>query len=50
MEVFRNVADDVIGFLKIINRWLESFADAQSGIPKELLYWVQHYEGGKLFY
>lgn len=46
MESFHNVADDVIGFLKIINRWLESLADAQRGIPKELLYWIQHCEGG----
>jgi len=45
-ESFYNVADDVIGFLKIINRWLESLADAQRGIPKELLYWIQHCEGG----
>ncbi len=47
MESFYNVADDVIGFLKIINRWLESLADAQRGIPKELLYWIQHCEGGR---
>ena len=49
MKLFYNVADEVIGFLKIINRWLELLADAQRGIPKELLYWIQHYEGGKLF-
>ena len=46
MESFCNVADDVIGFLKVINKWLESLADAQRGIPKELLYWIQHCEGG----
>lgn len=46
MESFYYVADDVIRFLKTINRWLESLADAQSSIPKELLYWIQHCEGG----
>ena len=46
MESFYNVADNVIGFLEIINRWLESLAAARHGIPKELLYWIQHCEGG----
>ncbi len=46
MESFYCVADDVIGFLKTINEWLGSLADAQRGIPKEFLYWIQHCEGG----
>ncbi len=46
MESFYNVANDVIRFLNIINNWLKSFGDEQYGIPKELLYWVQHCEGG----
>lgn len=46
MESFYNVADDVIKFLEIINKRLESFADNEHGIPKELLFWIRHAEGG----
>jgi hypothetical protein len=46
MESFYNVADDVIKFLEIINKWLESLGDDQHCIPKELLFWTRHAEGG----
>lgn len=46
MESFYNVAEDVIRFLEIINKWLESLGDDQHGIPKELLFWIRHAEGG----
>ncbi len=46
MESFYNVADDVIRFLEIINKWLESLGDNQRGIPKELLFFPKHVEGG----
>ena len=41
-----SVAEDVVNFLEIINKWLESLGDNQRGIPKELLFWVRHVEGG----
>jgi hypothetical protein len=46
METFYDVAEDVLGFLDIINLWLASFGDDQKGIPKELLFWIRHCEGG----
>ncbi len=46
MESFYRVADDVIRFLEVINNWLESLGDGQHGIPKELLFWIRHCEGG----
>lgn len=46
MESFYPVADDVITFLEVINNWLESLGDGQHGIPKELLFWIRHCEGG----
>ena len=46
MESFYNVAQDVIAFLDIINPWLESLGDDKNGIPKDLLFWIKHAEGG----
>ncbi len=46
VESFYRVAHDVIRFLEVINNWLESLGDGQHGIPKELLFWVRHCEGG----
>lgn len=46
MESFYCVADDVIKFLDVINQWLESLGDDERGIPKELLFWIRHCEGG----
>ncbi len=46
MESFFNVANDVITFVDIINKWLESLGDDKNGIPKDLLFWIKHAEGG----
>jgi hypothetical protein len=45
-ESFYTVADDVVALLDVINRWLESLGDGRRGIPKELLFWLRHAEGG----
>ena len=45
MESFYNVADDVIVIIRQINLWLESLG-REDEIPKDLLYWVMHCEGG----
>ncbi len=47
MESYYCVAPEVIQFLEIINRWLESLGNDSNGIPKELLFWIRHCEGGK---
>lgn len=47
MESFYAVAFDVIKYLELINQWLESLGDDSKGIPKELLFWIRHCEGGK---
>lgn len=46
MESFFNVADDVMKFVDIINEWLESLSTDKNHIPKELLFWIKHAEGG----
>ena len=46
MESFYAVAADVIKYLELINQWLESLGDDPKGIPKELLFWIKHCEGG----
>jgi hypothetical protein len=46
MESFYAVAPDVIKYLEIINQWLESLGDNLKGIPRELLFWIRHCEGG----
>ncbi len=47
MESFYAVAAEVIKYLELINQWLESLGDDPKGIPRELLYWISHCEGGK---
>jgi hypothetical protein len=47
MESFYAVAADVINYLELINQWLESLGNGPRGIPKELLFWIRHCEGGK---
>ena len=47
MESFYAVAPDVIKYLELINHWLESLGNDPKGIPKDLLYWIRHCEGGK---
>ena len=46
MESFYNVADDVLGFLEIINKWLKSLANEKFCVSEELLFWVRQCEGG----
>ncbi len=45
MESYYCVSDDVIDIIRQINHWLESLGE-ESAIPKDLLYWVMHCEGG----
>lgn len=45
MESFYKVADDVVAIIGQINRWLEKFG-RETEIPKDLLYWITHCEGG----
>lgn len=45
MEPFFNVASHVLRILDAINRWLHVQGDGRY-LPAELLYWVQHIEGG----
>lgn len=47
MESLYPVAADVMKYLALINEWLESLGDDPKGIPKELLFWIRHCEGGK---
>lgn len=47
MESFYAVAPEVIQYLELINLWLESLGNEPKGIPKELLFWIRHCEGGK---
>jgi hypothetical protein len=47
MESFYAVAPDVIKYLELINQWLESLGNDPKGIPKDLLFWIRHCEGGK---
>lgn len=47
MESFYAVAPEVIKYLELINQWLESLGNEPKGIPKELLFWIRHCEGGK---
>jgi hypothetical protein len=47
MESFFAVASDVIKYLALINQWLESLGNDSQGVPKELLFWIRHCEGGK---
>jgi hypothetical protein len=47
MESFFVVASDVITYLALINQWLEALGNDPRGIPKELLFWIRHCEGGK---
>ena len=46
MEAFYAVAAEVIKYLELINQWLESLSNPER-IPKELLFWMSHCEGGK---
>lgn len=45
MESFYCVADDVIAFIREINHWLACLG-CEEEIPKSLLYWEMHCEGG----
>lgn len=45
MESYYCVAEDVIAIIRQINLWLESLG-REGEIPKDLLYWVMHCEGG----
>lgn len=45
MEPFFNVAPHVLKVVSAVNRWLREQGD-ESDLPAELLYWVQHVEGG----
>jgi hypothetical protein len=47
MESLFAVASDVIKYLEFINQWLESLGNNPQGIPRELLFWIRHCEGGK---
>ena len=47
MESLFAVASDVIKYLELINQWLESLGNNPQGIPRELLFWIRHCEGGK---
>jgi hypothetical protein len=46
MESFFAVAFDVIKYLELVNQWLESLGTDPKGIPRELLFWIRHCEGG----
>ncbi|TSA08175.1 MAG: hypothetical protein D4R73_08990 [Deltaproteobacteria bacterium] len=46
MESFYQVAQEVIKCLEVINRWTASLGDDEAGVPKELLFWIRHSEGG----
>jgi hypothetical protein len=46
MEAFHTVAPDVIKYLAIVNEWLRSLGDDPKGVPRELLFWICHCEGG----
>jgi hypothetical protein len=45
VESFYAVAPDVLEILRAVNEWL-SRLDHEDGIPRDLLYWVCHCEGG----
>ena len=46
MESFYAVASEVIKYLELINQWLASLGNDSRGIPRELLFWIRHCEGG----
>ena len=45
MESFYSVSSNVLLILDAVNAWLSRFGN-QNEIPKELLYWICHCEGG----
>lgn len=45
-ETFYDVADDVLNLLDEINGWLISLGEGRFLLPKEILYWIRHSEGG----
>lgn len=45
MEAYFSVSGEVLRILGMVNRWLASL-DEVGAIPRGLLYWVQHVEGG----
>ena len=45
MESYFCVSDEVIAVIRRINQWLEGIG-REDEIPKDLLYWVMHCEGG----
>ena len=45
MDSYYCVANEVIAIIKEINHWLEGLG-REDEIPKDLLYWVMHCEGG----
>lgn len=46
MESYFIVAEDVIKYLEIINKWLRTLANKKWGFSEELLFWVRQCEGG----
>ena len=46
IESLYTVADDVMRLQTTINQWLASLATDGEGVPKSLLYFVKHAEGG----
>jgi len=46
MESVFKVADEVIRILERINKWIRSADNEKIGLPKEILYWECHCEGG----
>ncbi|MCB4790671.1 MAG: CDP-glycerol glycerophosphotransferase family protein [Elusimicrobia bacterium] len=47
METLYSVSDDVIAIIKVINEWFKALSYGKIANIDELLFWIQHVEGGE---